>query len=33
MMEELGGQSTAAPAAKNYSELLQEQNPGSTPAP
>jgi len=33
MMEELGGKSTAAPAAKNYSELLQEQNPASTPAP
>ncbi|MFM8268752.1 MAG: hypothetical protein ACKN9V_01070, partial [Pseudomonadota bacterium] len=33
MMEELGGASTAAPAAKNYSELLQEQNSGSTPTP
>ena len=33
MMEELGGKSTVAPAAKNYSELLQEQNQGSTPAP
>ncbi|NBX77555.1 MAG: hypothetical protein EBQ92_13470 [Proteobacteria bacterium] len=33
MMEELGGKSTVAPAARSYSELLQEQNAGNTPAP
>jgi len=33
MVEEMGGKATPAPAARNYSELLQEQNAGNTPAP